>query len=442
MLLAAGNAYASGAEVTVGSVVASENSEVYVPIELSGNPGVMALQILIEYDDALTLTGVVQGTALSGFTFTTSGSFDTCPYNLIWDGMANDSSNGTLATLVFQAPAERGIYSVRAYSEAGYIYNYDMDDVDVRFTNGQVNVGGIVPVSGVSLTDSAIEMRVGDTRTVQANITPSNATNKAVSWQSSDSSVAAVDSNGTVTAVSAGSAEITVTTDDGSYSAAFTVTVSEGSDSVVDSGVDSNGISWQLSEDGVLSFAGTGAMEDYAKATSIPWYDYRGDIVEVIFGDGITHIAARALYNCTGLAKATVPSTVTSIGTQAFSRCDDVVFYGYKGSYAEEYAGEYEIEFVEIVVPSILNTPEVDFAQTSKKWYFDVTLADCNEEGNVYLAFYDSQDRLLKVMIEEFAADDITSFESTKLSGASYYGIFILKENQEPLSKPYIGEFN
>lgn len=83
-----------------------------------------------------------------------------------------------------------------------------------------------VSVTGVSLDESEVSVSVGNTKELTATITPSNATNKTVKWTSSDTSIATV-SGGTVTGVSAGSATITVTTDDGGYSATCQITVNE-----------------------------------------------------------------------------------------------------------------------------------------------------------------------------------------------------------------------
>ena len=69
-------------------------------------------------------------------------------------------------------------------------------------------------------------MSVGDTETLTATVTPSNATNKSVSWTSDDTNVATVSGSGMVTAIGAGTATITVTTTDGSKTDTCEVTVS------------------------------------------------------------------------------------------------------------------------------------------------------------------------------------------------------------------------
>ncbi|MDD4714535.1 MAG: Ig-like domain-containing protein, partial [Candidatus Absconditabacteria bacterium] len=83
-----------------------------------------------------------------------------------------------------------------------------------------------IPVTGVTLNKSATTLTVGANETLVATVNPSNATDKSVSWSSSNTSVATVSATGTVTAIAAGSATITVKTNDGNKSAFATVTVS------------------------------------------------------------------------------------------------------------------------------------------------------------------------------------------------------------------------
>lgn len=82
-----------------------------------------------------------------------------------------------------------------------------------------------VKVTGISLSQSSLTMKKGDTVVLSATISPSNASNKNFEWSWSDSSVISVDGNGNVKALGAGSATITVKTADGGYSASCTVTV-------------------------------------------------------------------------------------------------------------------------------------------------------------------------------------------------------------------------
>ena len=83
-----------------------------------------------------------------------------------------------------------------------------------------------VKVTKVSATPASKTVTVGDSFTIKSTITPSNASNKAVSYTSSAPSVAAVNASGKVTAKKAGTAKITVKAKDGSgKKAVVTVTV-------------------------------------------------------------------------------------------------------------------------------------------------------------------------------------------------------------------------
>lgn len=80
-------------------------------------------------------------------------------------------------------------------------------------------------VTGVSLNEDTASVAVGNTTTLTATVEPSNATNKTVSWSTSDEDVATVD-GGVVTGIGAGTATITVTTADGGFTDTCEVTVS------------------------------------------------------------------------------------------------------------------------------------------------------------------------------------------------------------------------
>ena len=81
-------------------------------------------------------------------------------------------------------------------------------------------------VTGVSLNTDSLSLEVGESETLTATITPSNATDQNVTWSSNNESVATVDTSGKVTAIKAGTATITATAADGSgKSASCSVTV-------------------------------------------------------------------------------------------------------------------------------------------------------------------------------------------------------------------------
>ncbi len=83
------------------------------------------------------------------------------------------------------------------------------------------------PVTGVSLSASNLTMNIGDVQLLTATVAPNDATNKKVSWSSSAPEVVSVTSLGKLTALAAGKATITVTTEDGKKTATCAVTVTE-----------------------------------------------------------------------------------------------------------------------------------------------------------------------------------------------------------------------
>ena len=82
----------------------------------------------------------------------------------------------------------------------------------------------VIPVTGLTISPTSASKEVGQSLTITATVSPSNATNQAVTWTTSNSAVATV-SGGTVTTKSAGSATITCTTSDGSYQKTCALTV-------------------------------------------------------------------------------------------------------------------------------------------------------------------------------------------------------------------------
>ncbi|MGD1842701.1 MAG: Ig-like domain-containing protein [Thermonemataceae bacterium] len=86
-------------------------------------------------------------------------------------------------------------------------------------------VDNIIPVTGVSVSPATATVEVGEATQLTASVVPLNATSKAVTWNSADLSVATVDNTGRVTGVAPGSVAITVTTQEGDFSALATLQV-------------------------------------------------------------------------------------------------------------------------------------------------------------------------------------------------------------------------
>lgn len=88
------------------------------------------------------------------------------------------------------------------------------------------NLGTIVPLEGISLS-SNYDIRVGDERKLNLEYTPTQASNREVTWESEDKSIATVDSEGRVKGIKAGSTKITAISKDGNKRATTVVNVTE-----------------------------------------------------------------------------------------------------------------------------------------------------------------------------------------------------------------------
>ena len=110
--------------------------------------------------------------------------------------------------------------------KAAHVYDDDADTICNICGYVRTVTPEIVPVSQITLNKAETSISVGNSETLTATVAPENATNKALTWASSDEDVATVAPDGTVTAVKAGAATITATAADGSgKSAVCKVTV-------------------------------------------------------------------------------------------------------------------------------------------------------------------------------------------------------------------------
>lgn len=98
---------------------------------------------------------------------------------------------------------------------------------EIRNFLGSVKDITKVKVDSISFPNEATVLKVGDTERLVPTILPEKATNKNVTYSSSDESVATVDENGVVTAVGTGTATITATTEDGGKTAAKHIVVGD-----------------------------------------------------------------------------------------------------------------------------------------------------------------------------------------------------------------------
>ena len=134
----------------------------------------------------------------------------------------NASSGGTKYSVenTSSHTGEVTIRISRPSSATGAIY---FNKLIVTYTTG--GGGGFTPVTGVSVSPTSKSIVPGEIFTITPTVEPAAASNKSVSWTSSVTSTATVNSSGEVTGVAAGTSTITCTTTDGGHTATCTVTV-------------------------------------------------------------------------------------------------------------------------------------------------------------------------------------------------------------------------
>ena len=175
-------------------------------------------------------------------------------------------------------------------------------------------------IQDISLNQTSATLTTkGKTLQLSATVTPSNATDKSVIWQSSNTAVATVSSTGLVTAVANGTATITATTTDGSnLTATCAITVSLNNEINID------GIAY------ILDSSSGKATVTYNGLVGSLTSSYTGDIVIptiITYGAirySVASIGDYAFSGCSGLKSITIPESVTSIGEYAFSYCSSL----------------------------------------------------------------------------------------------------------------------
>ena len=175
----------------------------------------------------------------------------------------------------------------------------------------------VVPVTGVDVKPWSVTIGANGTTKLTCTVAPSNATNRNVRWESDNPSVATVDSDGNVRAVSAGVAKVSAVTEDGGFRSGCTVTVKEFS-----SGFEVGGLFYKTAE---------GYSMDFVEVTGNPGGGkYSGDVVVpgTVEYDGITYtvkgVGNWAFEGCGDLRKVTISEGIYKIGAYAFCYCGNL----------------------------------------------------------------------------------------------------------------------
>ncbi len=116
---------------------------------------------------------------------------------------------------------ENGIVTPKWLGNTNLIIKQDNNEIKV-----QINcVAYDEPVTGIEVKEKNIELKVGQSHKIEAQVLPENAINKGVIWESSDNEIVEVSNKGIITAKKIGIVTITVTTEEKQFSQKIKVTV-------------------------------------------------------------------------------------------------------------------------------------------------------------------------------------------------------------------------
>ncbi len=187
-------------------------------------------------------------------------------------------------------------------------------DVEVTYDAG----GAVIPVESVELNESSITLTVDETQTLEATVSPDDATNKNVTWESSDEAVATVSNAGLVTAVGAGDATITcksVADNTKQATCAVHVNASPYTKSTLiftaaceGSGTANDGVEWTVESDAAEFAFDTNRGVHYGTGSKAVSYI---ELTSAAFTDKITKIEVEA-------AGSNTPSLSITVGGEAF----------------------------------------------------------------------------------------------------------------------------
>ena len=131
-----------------------------------------------------------------------------------------------------------------------------------------VNVVNTIALKGITINKSTLTLKETNSETLKITFNPSDATNKKVTWKSSNTNIATVDSNGKVKALKPGSATITAISNDGGYVSTCKVTVEALSKKVTSVSLDKKELNLLAGEESTLKVT---VNPNYAENKNVKW---------------------------------------------------------------------------------------------------------------------------------------------------------------------------
>ena len=295
--------YDDGTEVTLTALQPDNGTDF---VSWSGDASGTDLEITVVMDDNKEVIATyepIEGCTNISMPYSQNGVGDNCyiasgtvKYINSWN-MDYVEVNGQDFTNIWVSgediPASAdGLIHITYFSTVGWAH-FEIDGID-----GDIEE---VAVTGVSVLSTSATVEAGESVTLYETVTPSDATDKTVSWSTSDAEIATVSSSGAVTGIAEGTATITVTTNDGGFTASATITVTETPIDIPVTGVSVDPISASVEVGEIISIM---AIVEPTNATNkeVLWNSDNYLVAEVdSFG------------NVTGMAEGIVTITVGTV---------------------------------------------------------------------------------------------------------------------------------
>ena len=284
------SASAANIKYSVTGASGAKGDTVTVSVNLSSDIQIWGANVSLGFNpNELQYVSCAKGGLVSGGSLNASGS------SINFSGMYGAKS-GTVFTVKFKILKDSGTSSLTLSStentdENGEVYSCST-------SGGSVTV--VKSVTGISLNNSSVTLKKGETSQLTATVTPSDATDKTVKFTSSNTKVATVNSSGKITAVGGGTAKITATA--GGKSAECTVNVK-----VAQTGIGISGSKDKKVEEGAtLKLTVAKVPADATDSYSVSWTSSDNSIATVSANGTVT-----------GVKIGTVVITATSNGWKA-----------------------------------------------------------------------------------------------------------------------------
>lgn len=267
--------HAASVNYSASSVSGAKGDTVTVSVKISSSVEIWGANVMLGYNSSeLQYISSSKGGAAS------SGSLNNTGSSVNFSGMFSAKS-GTVFTVKFKILKSSGSSTLTLTSTENI--DSDAKTYECSTTNGKVTI--TKPVTSVKLDKSSVTLKKGETSQLTATVLPADATNKTVTYSTSNSKVAKVSSNGKITAVGGGTATITAKAGGKTATCKVTVTVAQtgiavsgGSSKTVEMGgslklkvakvpadaTDDYSVSWSVADANIATVSSNGTVKGVA----------------------------------------------------------------------------------------------------------------------------------------------------------------------------------